>query len=361
MGGTGQGREQRPPKTTSHTQWSTYTDCGRKYYHSYIQRLEPVSKNAAQTMGAWFAKCLENENPHAHQPDYKAAVAGMTSEGDIDLLSQQYVQVQLLADGYLKKYAGTPKTHREVPFDDDLLGVGFLDGVYVDGKKLIGVEDKLLNKRFFNDASSAKLAIDKQVTRYFAAMKRKGHPLHAMQYRVTFKPTIKRDTRKNESLNEYAQRLHGRIQSEPESFYQSFTLYRSDEEIDAYLAQLQADRDEARRAHRLYKKIGINAYRQNTNRCGDYGGCEFLPLCTGSNVEGRYREKPSRPSTPLQEEVLSVLGSAFTECFDVRDVARQAGVPTVSASAALRALERRGLVESDALGWKITQDGLRVR
>jgi predicted transcriptional regulator len=366
----------------SHTARQDYMTCPRKFYLGRMLRLEKERDPAGLRMGKAQANAIEEGMLLATQPlAIRQAAAYRSIEtayeeirkaapsGDWDKLLLEEAQLKVLAPAYLARYpagkliaelGGTHAvTHPEVPFDDPILGPGRLDGIVAvttpKGIRTVGVEDKLLTPGFWRNADEKALAINAQVTAYFAAMRAAGNPLDELRYRVTFKPSIKPDSRKRETLTDYIARLTARVVTEEGYAFREYRVFRSDEQLDAFIARTQQVHRMIRRSKLDLKRHGDAAFPGNLGTsCTLYGECEFLDLCSMGMSATGYRVKPKRPKlTARQVEVLTTVGESFTSNVVAIDVARQSGLTVQQARTALDALVGKDLVAKQ-------RDGRRV-
>lgn len=290
-------------KPLSHSARSDYQTCPRKFYLGREQRLELADDKVSLRMGAGFTLALEHRDP-------ERALEGYKSKCSIPILagSQEEIEVEqtkLMAELYLEHYGTEEGLKREVKFYHDMLGKGFLDGIIECDQKAgsaaivgggrpyrIGVEDKFLTAGFWRTAEERRLAIDQQVTAYFAAMRDMGTPLDKLLYRVTFKPTIKPDYRKGKdgNLQGYLKRLRDKVKAEPDKAFKQYELYRSSADLDRFLEEAA----EVNAQVKLSRRVG--AWPRNTGACTMYGSCVFLDICRDDpGIEHKYRVRPELP------------------------------------------------------------------
>lgn len=324
-------------------------------------------------MGRAFAKCLEHGSADASEYFKRKPDDGPLTIEEANARDEQQVQVEELVRGYFNHYGPTDRNGltTEVAFDSLVLGRGQLDGVVEMGDwGRAGREDKLFNRNFFRYPHEAAQFFDGQMTAYFAAMQEAGTPLDYMERRITLKPTInRRQKRQPETLEEYRLRLRADIAGDPEKYYRSFRLVRSQEQIWEYLAGVgmigkQMDLS-AKYAKKLENKKA--AYPQNTTACSMFGECKFLALCKdGELALPKYRVKPKLPKlNELQQKVVKALADSFLPLNLIPDVAKRAGVDGRAAANAMHALSRKGVVHCDAvgpnlIGWGLTEIGEKV-
>lgn len=341
----------------SHSAREDYKLCPKKFAYGRELRLEPVEKKKSLRMGTAFGLCVEHRDPERAFEGYWDGIP--LHERIMDRQSElEIAQVKLLAELYCERYPDHRTydvVEHEVEFRSSVLGHGFLDGVFenrsiksfLDGVFTVertGMEGKLLQKGlFWNDTSRLVLAIDDQVTAYFAAMREIGRPLDKLLYRVTFKPGITQNSKTNEALPAYIERLRGRIADDPSYAFEQHELYRTDAQLDAFLEECA----EVNEHVKLSRKRG--AFPKNTKSCTMFGGCVFLPICRDESVEGLYRERPlpaDKPKLPrlgkVQKAVMLTLSDSFRGGAYAEAVAAQTGIAHARITKVLRSLDERG-------------------
>ena len=374
----------------SHTTRQTFLSCPRKFYLGKMLRFERDVDPSGLRMGKAMADALEAADDGATLEDarslamalldsrYEMAILAATHEGranDVDRLRLEQVQLGVLIPAYIDRYHQSllsearakghtiVLTEREIEFDDPILGVGRLDAVASVAGRHVGIEDKLLTPGFWREANERQLRINAQVTAYFAAMREAGTPLDEIRYRVTFKPSIKPNSRTGETLTEYAKRLEGRVRTEEGYAFREYQLYRTDAELDAFVRRVEAVNRAIGRAKRDVKRYGEAAFPANFGTaCTEFGECEFLELCIHGPSAPGYRIKPKRARlTPVQEEALGAMSSAFHPEVRVDAVSRVIGYPEQRTRDALNRLVALGLATKERRGraaiYAISQQG----
>lgn len=344
--------------TLSHTARMAFLRCERYYMYRYVLRLEPLGTSAGLTMGRMWSETLEHKSSIAHLEMVDKLIDAVRHDVEaVKLLELQALQVEVLSGHYATKYRSTiPFEKPEVEFRSHLLGHGFLDAIFTDGAMRVGMEAKLLNGAFWRSPNEEMLAFDPQVTAYFAAMIEEGLPLDRMDYRVTKKPTIKPDSRKNkgagETLDEYRKRLDDKYHEEADKLLLCYDLRRSEDQIEEFLAEVRAiDR-------RLRAAMRDKAWVRTPSACTMFGRCEMLDLCRGQvGAIVNFREKPA-PLNELQRRVYEALKDSFTGTATASAVGKQTGTATASAASILGQLAKLGRVEKLNFGkhtiWQIT-------
>ena len=138
-----------------------------------------------------------------------------------------------------------------------------------------------------------RLYLDSQITMYMYAMERLGYDVAGVIYRIIRKPVLRRG--KNESIEQFKERLTRDIADRTDFYFEEHKLYRSRNDIKTFEKMLYK---EATLAENL-TKAGCNF--QHSVACNMYGGCEYLPLCTGEiGAIDNYEKRP--PNEELREE-----------------------------------------------------------
>ena len=304
-------------------------------------------------MGAAFASCNELWDHTAADETYHDLMAAADSQEAVEKLAKELSIVRVYSAHYQNKYRSDRQNglRTEVEFESDLLGRGFLDGV-LDGPPRIGVEQKLFSSQSWTKNDEYLLALDPQVTAYFSAMREIGEPLDSMQYRVQIKPGINRRFHKSpETAEQYEERLQEYLNDKPELF-KSYDVYRSDQQMDDFLAQVEYDSALADLVRSTVESRGLDALPIRKDACRAYGGCSFTDLCRKEpNAMSKYRHKPERSELSLRERnVLEVLSEALVHDVPCADLAKQCGLPYDAVSETLGKLLARGLVTNQKPG-----------
>lgn len=225
--------------------------------------------------------------------------------------------------------------------------------------RYVGVENKCLSKAFWRRADEQRLHIDLQVTAYFCAAREAGVPLDRMLYRTTFKPGIDRRMSRNpETIDQYLERLAADIRERPDYYEAEYELYRSEQDMDEFLAEVDEIDSEIKRS----RKRG--AWARSTERCADYGGCPFLSLCRGvPDAIEAYNVKPA-PIPQRAQRVLDTLAESVSEAFNptegtrIPELVGQTGLAPAAVTYELRRLIDLELVERVSRGcYATTQSG----
>lgn len=194
----------------------------------------------------------------------------------------------------------------EVEFRAPLInpGTGAASRTYMLGGKI----DVLLDRGFIEHKTTAqeigvgstywrKLALDSQVSTYYAGAKALGREVEGCVYDVIRKPAIRplratpEESRKytkdgrlyanqraeDETVEEYEARLTEEVGAHPDRYYQRGEVVR----LEAEEREAQLDAWQISRAMRNADKA--QAFPRNADACERYGRmCEFFPVCSGT-------------------------------------------------------------------------------
>lgn len=139
-----------------------------------------------------------------------------------------------------------------------------------------------------------RLLLDPQPTIYLAGVETLGHTADLVLYDVLVKPREERllatpeEKRKytkegklyaaqrehDESLDEFEARIRTKVFENPSDYFVSFEVPKPSAELTSMQRNLWAIASELLRV----EEMGFA--RQNAGACFDYGGCEYLPVCT---------------------------------------------------------------------------------
>jgi hypothetical protein len=320
LAGTETGREH-----LSHTRISMFLACHQKYGHHYERRLERIDKRESLEMGKAYQKAIEYGNANVAPlvldggivaPDGDSFVVSMPEEEPYfhtqeaqDKHEINKAIVRAAAALYLRKWPAPVGEQREFEFVVRLRNPwtghysrtfdlkGYADGL-VDpmqdlmnktmyGNALELVENKLVGR--VDSIMVQRLPLDRQLQLLrYGVWRATGRTVGTVHFRWVKKPSIK--PRQKESIPEFCERLAADYEERedfyayepPASYITSADLLRIECELWQWSEQLRA----LRRAR---------IFDRNTSHCSDYGGCDFIPLCSGDpDADSLYRIRPER-------------------------------------------------------------------
>jgi hypothetical protein len=287
----------------SHSSLNTQLACHQKYGYEYVDKIEPIQRSAGLRLGGAFSEALDKGDPAAGVAKLSGEASVFTQD-DQDKLTVDCAIVSAGAKAYLAAYGQREK--REFGYRVRLRNPdtgaysrtfdleGYADGLTAEWGL---IEDKFVGK--MDKVAIKRLPLDRQLAlECYGIWRAAGHEITDVSYRFTRKPSIKQ--KKTETVDEFAARVESDYEERPEFYLVEESITRSAADlvrIEAELWQWAAQRRDAKRAR---------IYPRNSSHCHDYGGCPFLPLCTGDpDAPALYKPKvrsPRRPSTTTEED-----------------------------------------------------------
>jgi hypothetical protein len=333
----------------SHSSIGIFLACHRKWELHYEERLEPVSRPEPLSMGAAYQKAIELQDPEAgplaldgyeilpglpvsESLDWKRAgfsalppaepVHFHTQEAEDRHRVNQAI-VRAAAALYLRKWPSPVGETREFEYRVRLRNPwtghysrtfdlqGFADGLidsqplYEGGGKaeverkmsewlaspLELVENKLVGR--IDQTTVQRLPLDRQLqlARY-GIWRATGRPVNKVHYRWVKKPSIKR--KQNETVDEFLDRIAADYEARPEFYaYEPPPSYITAADLLRIEAELWTWAEQLRQLRRQ------RIYDRNTSACSDYGGCKYIPICSGDpDAHALYFKRPEREASP---------------------------------------------------------------
>lgn len=312
------------------SKYRTYRDCPRRFYLRHEAKLEPKASKRGLRRGAVFGHALFAVSRAADaqgesgvdirriiteqvSKEYEAVIPD--SQKEADELELERVKLVEIAIGYIRRYGIDKRLEviYHLPLRNPATGAssrtfhsaGKIDGVVpLGGQHARVIENKLMTS--IQKAMLDKLPLDTQITEYVDALAQKGWTAE-VSYRHTRFPGINPNPPKEyktkpnypgETLDEFGSRLAGDIEARQDFYF--------DEQIVAFdMAMLEDHRHERWRTSQdiVHSRYGLKrglplaqAFPRNSSHCADWGGCVFIPLCTGmEGAEGLYEVGEDSP------------------------------------------------------------------
>lgn len=266
----------------SHSQVSTLLTCPQKYAFEYEEKIEPIARREALSMGKAFQYGIEMEDPQeAYDSLYDEwVVFSPEDEADREIKSRT---VRAAAKLYLDTYpdeAGAREYEYRVRLRNPWTGaysrtfdlLGYADEVIDNGGTLTLIENKLVGQ--ITALNVRRLPLDRQISlACYGLWRATGLQVEKVIYRWTRKPSIK--PRKGETPGEFCERMELDYITRPDFYAVQETTYRS----SADMARTEAELWEWAEQIRTGRKRKL--WPRSTSRCGDFGGCPFIPICAG--------------------------------------------------------------------------------
>lgn len=281
----------------SHSAITMLLACQRRWGWHYDAGLEQIARPRPLAMGSAFHKAIELRDPVKGAAEMDRPTA---DQAEYDSLLKDKAIVACAAAAYMARWPEEART-RELKYRIRLRSpytgaysrtfdlVGAADGVIDHGAYLELEEDKLVGR--IDEITVKKVALDRQLgLTCYALWRVTGKPVRVVRKRFIKKPSIKQ--RQNETVEQFCARVAEDYEARPDfyaiepppSYITSADLLRIECELWVWAEQLRA----LRRA---------KVYDRNTSACGDYGGCQYLPLCAGDpDAKALFHVRPERES-----------------------------------------------------------------
>jgi hypothetical protein len=285
LAGVDTGRDHLSPSSLG-----TQLACLERYRWHYEDRLAPAVKKASLSTGSAFAQALERGDPdHAWtvtMAEQAIHVERAAASPWVIAPTQETAEIQAqiareAARAYLARYGQHQQT-REVECKARMRNPAtgaysrtfdvmcIVDALADDNGEII--EDKLVGEIPRKDADFL-LKLDRQVGIETYLVWRTTGVNPRVRYRWTLKPAIRR--RQSETHDEYLVRIAFEYATRPDHYLAEGTPSRSPQDFLRLEAELWQYADQLRAARRA------GVWPRNPASCRDYGGCAFLPLCSG--------------------------------------------------------------------------------
>jgi hypothetical protein len=316
----------------SHTRLSVLLACPRKFSLRYEERLEPIRRKHALSLGSAFQKGVELQDPEAailalkgwtlvddsDLPEGKwvppAEELRFYSQEDSDAHDVDCVIVRSAVELYMRRWPAPAGERREFEYVVRLRNPwtgaysrtfdlhGYADGLepwYPPGEIPLSAEAwTITENKLVGQVSPIKvkrLPLDRQLAlERYAVWRVTGLPVVRVNYRWIKKPSIRR--RAKESQADFLERLADDYR-EREDFY----VHEENPEwiTTEDLLRIEAELWEFAEMIRQHRRRGVPP--RNTSHCTEYGGCDFLPICTGDrDAMSLYRVRPERTETLIE-------------------------------------------------------------
>ncbi len=273
-------------RTESNSSLATFDGCPRKYEYQYIQQLVPAVESDVLILGRTGHDALEVYYKEGHDAAQEFLTC-VPADNKEDALKARKIGALLF--GYHDYYKNdniivlpdTDAVERE--FNVPLINpdtkaksttvslVGKLD-------LIVRTEDSkkwLLDHKFKGSVGEREhYAINSQSDIYLHALRLEGIECEGIIWNIIRTPSIR--VKKNESHDEYIERLRIDTLERPEFYFVRYIMKRWPEEIEETMKDIW-----------LIHKDLLNSYqakyfRRSPGECHKYGTCRFLPLCSHS-------------------------------------------------------------------------------
>lgn len=285
--------------TISNSLTKDWRACRRKFYFHYIALLDTKKLSIPFFVGSHFHKGMEafyaGEDPDEFVPrivksmrDKASKAVFLTPEDEQKLMIQEAIVAGMLR-GYAAHYKKDLKKWKvfaaekefSVPIIEGRIEyVGQIDLVVEYDGRLWLVEHKTAGRLDRNYVE--RLALDTQITGYSIGAKHVfKENIAGIIYNVAKKPQIRQ--RKDETPDEFAQRIEEDYLARPEFYFYREELLRDKSTIGEYkaeIAEVAADIEDVVAATQKDPVKAMPRYYRNTDHCTARGQCPYMAICT---------------------------------------------------------------------------------
>jgi hypothetical protein len=249
--------------------------------------MRPMNISHNLTTGSAFHIGIEMQDAEKAKDYLLDSHGPCWTQQEKDKLALQVATVVAMVDGALSMWSDWPD-RQEVEFSLPLINpsTGRRSHKHVFRGKLDGLSEGVVwewkTTARLDSAYLDRLKLDFQVSAYMAAATiMTGNPVRKSIYRIARKPSIKK--RQNETVSEYAERLHGDYQDRPEFYFHEEIVTRTESQMSRW-------KQEAWEIHKRILELENGALPvRNTRHCTHFGRCSFLPLCSEQVGPESYR------------------------------------------------------------------------
>lgn len=276
----------------------TWQVCPMKEALRYRSCLAPISSRVPLAFGSAIHKGLETRDISSAlevliktypRDQAEADAQEIASATLIAMLTNYFELYPPFEDHQPEKLFSMPMIAKRGRSRKYLIAGKIDDLVRLDGRYWI-VEYKTTSR--LDSSYYDRLYLDSQITMYMYAMERLGYDVAGVIYRILRKPVLRRG--KNETVDQFAERLTADIAERKDFYFDERKLYRSRDDIKTFEKMLFK---EATLATELYKS---GCSFQHSTACSMYGACEYLPLCSGeAGAEALFEVR--QPNEELSE------------------------------------------------------------
>jgi hypothetical protein len=301
LAGTETGRDH-----LSHTLLAAFLTCPQKYAWNYVERIEPVRRPDALTLGKAYQLSIEHRDPAVGARSLRAE-ATISSQQDEDRVRVQEAIIVAASGLYLDYFVRPVSGSRTEPPQEDGLRefayrvrlrnpfngylsrsfdlLGYADEIVDKGDHWLLIENKLVGQ--ITETQVRRLPLDRQIQlASYGVWRATGKPVREVSYRFVRKPSIRQ--RQGDSVEDYTQRLLEDYATRPDFYLHEESWLRSTDDLVRTEAELWDWSRQLRAARRA------PVWTRNTGQCSEFGGCPFIPLCLGEDAGGMFRRKSER-------------------------------------------------------------------
>lgn len=288
---------------------TAFWKCPKYYYYVYVCGLR---KKQLAEGPLWFGQGLHtgleliysgwSVEASLHYVE-ESMLSRKTGREDIDDVLVDIIKVQELLRAYVKFYAAKLHNQKvekvEKEFRLPILGTqgqdqtrvryalaGKIDLILTDENGWRCLEDHKTTGKDIQPGNDywRKLLLDHQMTLYFYAAGREKLAINKLFYDVIKKPTIR--LKKNETTEQYRERLAADIEENPEKFFRRIECARTDAHVEDFQTELYQT------AAIIQGCTDRNWFPKNTTSCLEPYRCSHFDICTAGGWKPHYPPPP---------------------------------------------------------------------
>lgn len=237
-------------------------------------------------MGSAYSDGLENGSEEAVRTFYNNLILEATDNGDyrlLDTLLNELAVVEPMVTTYLE-HISVANVEREVQFYG-LEHLGYTDNGRMDGLQrshdgtFMIIENKLKGR--WGKAEIMALDMDEQITSYvYNLCRMEGCDPRDVQvrYEVAKKPALRK--RQGDTDLMFRHRVKQDILSRPDFYHSVHMTSRTQAQLDEFESRFKSI------ARQVDTETRLEEWVQTPSACSDFGGCDFLPICTRNDISG---------------------------------------------------------------------------
>lgn len=163
------------------------------------------------------------------------------------------------------------------------------------------IENKLVGRIERAQVLSLPLSRQLALERY-GVWRATGRPVTRVWYRWVKKPSIqqrtgrKKDKSDAETIDEFVERVEADYEARPDFYaHEEDPKFVTTEDLLRVEADLWEWAEDVRQRMRPGADGRRRVFDRDTSRCSEYGGCQFIPICTGDpDARSLYKVRPER-------------------------------------------------------------------
>ena len=295
--------------TVTHSSIDCFRTCHAKYFFEYDQCIKPKKKSWALIDGEAIHKGIE---VYYLAKDIAKGAQGIDSiytkyqneegiESHINLIKSLYEGYTLLYpltefEEYIPEIKGIVTVSN--PYSNEPFNLAYKTDARIKKGGIFYLYENKTTSVWSLEKYLEELKLDDQADTYLYGERENGYSATGVIYNVMRKPKLKQG--KMESEEGFMKRIRKAILEDVErapddrKYFWRETIYRNPDELRNFIEEMR----------RVVSDMEKYMIYKNPKRCGDYGGCKYLPICMGIAPEEKDElfKKKDAQHEELQEE-----------------------------------------------------------